>query len=95
MIFFHHSSHLDNAIILKIEKGKYIELEKLLPKDKIIHSDGRLQMILNEGSGYMQLKPITERDPPAINSLHRWEQAFEIYATICTAVHPNRSSDAF
>ena len=93
--FFHHSSHIDNTLIQKIEKGEYVDLEKLLPRDKVIHNDGHLQMIQSEGNRYMHLKPVTDKDPPVINTLCRWEQAFEIYATIHTAAHPNRSSELF
>ena len=88
--FFHHSSHLDNTLIQKI-----VDLEKLLPKDKILHNDGRLQMVQTEGGGYMHLKPVTEKDPLVINSLRRWEQAFKIYVTIYTAAHPHCSSELF
>ena len=38
--FFHHSSHIDGILIQKIKAGKFVELEKLLPKEKTVHSDG-------------------------------------------------------
>lgn len=31
--FFHHTVHFDNALIQKIEKGDYVDLSKLLPKE--------------------------------------------------------------
>ena len=91
--FFHHTSHIDPSLVTKIEKGEYIELVKLLPCKKIIHSDGRLQMIYKDGCQFLQ--PISEKDAPPINSLHRWEQAFEIYSTIYTAKNPSRAQELF
>ena len=38
--FFHSTSHVDKALREKIEKGLYVDLAKLLPKEKIIHDDG-------------------------------------------------------
>ena len=91
--FFHHSSHTDGALIAKIESGKFVELEKLLPKEKIIHSDGTLQMIYRDGAQFLQ--PVSEKDTRPINSLRRWEQAFEIYATIYTMKKPERAAELF
>ena len=33
--FFHLTCHIDPSLLLKIEKGEFIELEKLLPRDKL------------------------------------------------------------
>ena len=33
--FFHLTCHIDPSLFHKIEKGEYVELEKLLPKDKL------------------------------------------------------------
>ena len=33
--FFHLTCHIDPNLIHKIEKGEFVELEKLLPKDKL------------------------------------------------------------
>ena len=37
--FFHLTCHIDPNLIHKIEKGEFIELEKLLPKDKLGQSN--------------------------------------------------------
>ena len=37
--FFQFGAHIDSAMTLKIEKGEYVNLAKLLPKHKILHSD--------------------------------------------------------
>ena len=33
--FFHLTCHIDPNLIHKIEKGEFVELEKLIPKDKV------------------------------------------------------------
>ena len=91
--FFHHSSHIDGTLIAKIEAGKFVELEKLIPKEKFIHSDGWLQMIYGDGAQFLQ--PVSEKDTPPINNPRRWEQAFDIYATIYTMKYPHRATEIF
>ena len=93
--FFHHSAHLDIATIQIIVKGQYVDLAKILPREKILHNDGRLQMVHKEGAAYLHLLPVTEKNTPQITSLRRWEQAFEIYATIYTEAHPDRAHELF
>ena len=55
-------------------------LEKLLPKQKILNNDGRLNIIEKDGYSFLQLAD--EKETPQINNLKKWEQAFEIYAAI-------------
>ena len=93
--FFHYSAHIDNTLVQKIEKGEYVDLAKLLPKEKLLFHDGRMRMIQKEGSTFLEALPVTEKDPSMITSLRKWEQAFEIYATIYTSAHPSRSAELF
>ena len=69
--FVLESSHLDNATIEKIEKGQFVDLHKLLPKEKILYDEGKLQPLTKEGSTYFA--PTTEKDTPLINNFKRWE----------------------
>ena len=80
--FFHYSAHINSNLMTKIEKGECVDLAKLLPKDKILHNEGCLQMIQKEDSAFIQLVLLSEKDTPTISSLRHWEQAFEIYATL-------------
>ena len=43
--YFHFANQLDEAMISNIEKGEYVDLVKLLPKEKILHSSEKLQVI--------------------------------------------------
>ena len=52
--FFHLTYHIDPNLIHKIEKGEFVELEKLLPKDKMGKSDeSRLEWVQREGGTYL------------------------------------------
>ena len=96
--FFHITSQIDPSIKTKIERGEFVELERLLPKDRGAgFKSGNeeinkqlFQLIAQGTNNYV--------DPPAvrtgrINSLRRWEQAFRVYAAIYTRANPERSSE--
>ena len=52
--FFHLTCHIDPNLIHKIEKGEFIELEKLLLKDKIGKSDeNRLEWVQRDEGTYL------------------------------------------
>lgn len=89
--FFHSSAHIDKSLKEKNEKGEYIDLVKLLLKEKVLHSSCKLNMVNRDARFYFV--PANEKEPPTINSLRWWEQAFEVYVTIYTQVHPERSSE--
>ena len=87
--FFHLTCHVEPGIQTKIERGEYVELEKLLPKDKRRKSDRNLlEWVQNEGSTF--LSPMADRDNK-ISNFHIWEQAFRVYATIYCGANPHRS----
>ena len=88
--FFHLTCHLDPNLIHKIENGEFIELEKLLPKDKISkNEENRLEWVQREGGTYL----VPAHKDQKITSFRKWEQAFRIYATIYCGANPNRSRE--
>ena len=91
--FFHSSSHVDATLVTKIIKGEYVDLHKLLPKEKILHDEGELQLLHKEGNTFFAL--VSEKETPSINSLKHWEQAFEIYAEIYVEHNPERLAELF
>ena len=90
--FFHLMCHVEQSFISKIEKGEFIELEKLLPKERKKRgmSDNRLEWIQSEGGTF--LAPVADR-LNKISNFRRWEQAFRVYATIYCGANPNRSRE--
>ena len=89
--FFHLTCHVDSGLIAKIEKGEFVELEKLLPKDKRRKlDDNRMEWVRQEGSTF--LAPVSDR-MNKISSFQRWDQAFQVYATIYCGANPARSKE--
>ena len=78
--YFHCVAHIDKALFPKIEKGEYVDLAKLLPREKVLHPTEKMQLVNREGRSFFV--PLNEKEPPAITSPKRWEQAFSTYAGI-------------
>ena len=89
--FFHLTCHIDPSLIHKIEKGEFVELEKLLPKDKVGWSseESRLEWVQHDGSTFL----VPAQKDNKIGSFRRWEQAFRAYATIYCGANPHRSKE--
>ena len=95
--FFHITSQIEPSLRQKIEKGEFIELERLLPKDKFV---GRttyddlnkhlFQLITQGTSNYLE-PPVPKTGK--INSVKRWDQAFRVFAAIYTNANPGRASE--
>ena len=94
--FFHASCHVAQALRSKIESGEYIELDKLLPREKAIGTftieDDRVQPIqLMTRNGLTYLTPSNTESK--ITNLCKWDQAFRVYSTIYTKANPERLSE--
>ena len=93
--FFHLTCHIEPSLIHKIEKGEFVELEKLLPKDRTSFGKGggtdenRLEWVQRDGSTYL----VAAGKDNKITGIRRWEQAFRAYATIYCAANPQRSKE--
>ena len=71
--FFHLTCHIDSALISRIEKGEFVELEKLPPKDRRRKEDHRLEWVHQDGNTF--LAPVGDK-MNKITSFRRLEQAF-------------------
>ena len=90
-VFFQLTCHVEPSLIAKIEKGEFVEVEKLLPKDKRRKADdNRLEWIHSEDDTF--LAPVGDRFNK-ITNYHRWEHAFMVYATIYCSANPHRSKE--
>ena len=89
--FFHLTCHIEPSLVAKIEKGEFVQLDKLLTKEKKHASeDNRMEWIHSEGSTF--LAPVADR-ANRITNFRRWEQAFRVYATIYCGANPSRSRE--
>ena len=64
-------NHIDQNTRDRIIKGEYVDFGKLLPKDRILAEDERLELVMKQGQAYWS--PVS--DSVTINSYNRWEQA--------------------
>ena len=88
--FLHITCHVDPALRAKIQRGDFVELEKLLPWDPTCKlTNDRMELVNREGSTYFV--PAADRDK--INGVRKWEQAFRVYAAIYSKSNPQRASE--
>ena len=87
--FFHLTCHIELSLIHKIEKGEFVELEKLLPKDKFNKSEDRLEWVQRDGGNFL----VPAQRDSKIGSFRKWEQVFRAYATIYCGANPHRSKE--
>ena len=93
--FFHVTSQIDLSLRIKIERGEFIHLERLLPKNRLMSKGNddlnrQLYQLITQGTGNF-LEP-----PPKagkINSIRKWDQAFKVFAAIYTHANPERASE--
>ena len=91
MIFFHLTCHVDAILKKRIEMGEFVELEKLLMKNRTsLNSDGlRMQLVSREEGTFI----VPAEKENKITNVRCWEQAFRIYAAIYSNANPNRSAE--
>ena len=98
--FFHVTSQIDPNLRTKIERGEYVDLERLLPKDKFsfgnrsnAHDEMNKQLfqLISQGTNSYLSPP--EAKTGRVNNIRKWDQAFRVYAAIYTQANPSRSGE--
>ena len=82
--------HVDDNTKLKIITGQYVELEKLLVRDKLVENEDQRMQIVNRGNQTFWV-PIKEMQH--IHNFGKWEQAFRVFTNIYVQKFPQRSSE--
>ena len=90
--FFHLTCHIDSNMKVKIEKGEFVELERLLPKRNFYREDRRLEWVSKDGMTF--LAPAQDKDL-RITNVKKWNQAFRVYAAIYCNANPNRAGEVW
>ena len=82
--------HVDAQLKAKIESGEFVDLSKLLPKDRVMtQEDQRLQMVIRNGQTFW----VPFSDAISITNFAKCEQAFRVYSDIYSRAHPTRASE--
>ena len=87
--FFHVTCHIDEPIKVKIERGDFVELDRLLPKTHNVRSENKLDLVLHDGQSFF----VPVQSESKINGVRKWEQAFRIYAAIYSQANPMRAAE--
>ena len=89
--YMYLTQHVDDNNRAKIERGEYVDLAKLLPKDRIVlEEDNRMQLIIKDGKSFWV--PASS-DSSTITNYTKWHQGFRVYTDIYSRAHPMRSSE--
>ena len=90
--FMHITCHVERCMAEKIERGEFVDLEKLLVKDKFRRrsEEQRLEFISHDGQTF--LAPVSDGEAK-ITGIRKWEHAFRIYAAIFSKANPHRAAE--
>ena len=84
-------AHLEESVRKKIENFEYVDLAKLLSKNKSSkEGEQRLEIVTKNGMTY--LAPVSDKEG-GINSYGKWEQAFRVYSNVLTSRYPHKAPE--
>ena len=79
---------MDPGLREKIARGEFVDLERLLTKSfKTTDGTQKLELVTKDGSTFFS--PVIDRGSK-ITNVHKWEQAFGVYAAIYFKANPGR-----
>ena len=65
-----------------------MDFGKLLPKDRVLDDEGKLEMFLKNGAYWMPANTAV-----SINSFTKWEQAFRVFSNIYCKANPHQAAE--
>ena len=89
--FLQSTCHVDENTEMVIAKGVFIDLEKILPKQKNLKSveeAKRLQLVTQNGVTFFA--PCTDKETKIVD-VQKWEHAFRVYATLYAKHNPHHA----
>ena len=89
--FFHVMCHVEVTLKEKIERGEFVDLERLLLREGARIEDER-PIRLVERNGETFVAP-SAKQANKITGLRKWDQAFCIYAAIFSKAQPSRAAE--
>ena len=91
--FFHITCHVDPVLIPKIQRGEFVDLEKLTPRLKnkfSMENQHKTELCIQDGNTFFT--PYIDKERK-ITNFQKWENAFRVYATIYCQANPERSHE--
>ena len=93
--FFHVSCHIDENLRAKIAKGDFVELDRLLPKEKSVQGYAmddiqRLELMVRDGHPYFSTR---HGESGKVSNIRKWDHAFRVYTTIYVQSNPHRAGE--
>ena len=89
--FFHITCHVDQALMAKIQLGQFVELEKLLIKDRPFTKNSENRLGMYSKDGVMYFAPAEKEQK--IGNVRKWEQALRVYTAIYSKANPERAAE--
>ena len=95
--FFHVTSQIEPSLRMKIERGEFVDLERLLPRERSAGKSGtddlnrQLYQLITQGTNNFMDPPVPKSGK--VNSIRKWDQAFRVFAAIYTQANPERASE--
>ena len=94
--FFHITCHVEPTLRSKIAHGEFVDLEKLLPKNRAqmmagATPDGDIEVVKKNGATY--ILPEASSKDMKITNVRKWEQAFRVYSAIYSEANPDRAAE--
>ena len=90
--YFTSTSHVEEKCEKKCYRGRFVEMEEILPKNKNRLSDETNRFnLIHKKNGSVYAVPAKEETK--ITNVRRWDQAFRIYSTLYSRANPERASE--
>ena len=90
--FFHITCHVDAVTISCIQRGNFIDLDKLLPQNRAVNADSEPKSELVFREGCPVIVPHMDKSQ-CITNVRKWEQAFRVYAAVYSQANPSRGPE--
>ena len=90
--FLHITCGIDPAVVELCEQGKFVDLEKLVPKQHAFNYREEMKLQVYFENGEAHWAPQSEKRPK-IKNFETWERAFRIYVALYTRKNPERAAE--
>ena len=84
-------NYIEGHIHQRIEEGGYVDFANLLPRDRMILDENRMEIMNKNGKTFFV--PANDLDNTGITNFSQWEQAFRVFSNINTQKYPGWASE--